>query len=324
MTEPGIEDATYLALSGGVGGAKLAAGLASVLPADRLTVIANTGDDFEHLGLHVSPDLDTLMYTLAGRASCETGWGLQGETWHFLEALEELGGDTWFRLGDRDLAVHVERTRRLAQGETLSEITSAFCASLGVGPRVAPMTDQPVRTLVESGERELAFQHYFVREKCEPAVTGVRFAGAEKSRLSAPFAAALGDADLAGIVLCPSNPFLSIDPILAVSGAPEALRAAAAPVVAVTPIVGGEALKGPTAKMMRELGMPVNALEVARHYARRDLLDGFVFDEADREMAAEAAGLGVAVLVTGTVMRSLEDRQALARQVLDFTAGLRG
>jgi LPPG:FO 2-phospho-L-lactate transferase len=317
------ESGHCLALSGGVGGAKLAVGLARVLAADRLTVIANTGDDFEHLGLYVAPDLDTVMYNLAGLANPVSGWGREGESWSFLGALEELGGETWFRLGDRDLAVHVERTRRLARGETLSEVTAALCGRLGVLPLIAPMSDQPVRTMIATPGGELAFQHYFVRDRCEPPVEGFRFAGVERARPSEALAAALADPELTSIVVCPSNPFVSVDPILAVPGVEDAMRLCAAPVIAVSPIVAGAALKGPAAKMMRELRVPVTAIEVARHYARRDLLDGFVLDAQDQALRGEVEALGLAVLVTDTVMVSLEDRERLAREVLEWASALR-
>jgi LPPG:FO 2-phospho-L-lactate transferase len=311
-----------LALSGGVGGAKLALGLSRVVVGDRLTVIANTGDDFEHLGFYVAPDLDTVMYNLAGLANPTTGWGRENETWSFLETLAGLGGETWFRLGDRDLAVHVERTRRLARGETLSQVTAALCERLGIVPRVAPMTDDPVRTMIGTPGGELAFQHYFVRDRCEPRVSGFRFAGIDTARPSPAFAGVLADPGLEAIVICPSNPFVSIDPILALPGVEAALRDAAAPVIAVSPIIVGAALKGPAAKMMRELRIPVTAVEVARHYTRRDLLDGFVLDRQDEAIAAEVEALGIAVLVSDTVMVSLDDRERLAREVLGLAAAL--
>ena len=313
-----------LALAGGVGGAKLAAGLQTALdaPADLLTVV-NTGDDFEHLGLHISPDLDTVTYTLSGRANPETGWGLAGETWRFLDALAALGGEDWFRLGDRDLATHVERTRRLRAGETLSRVTSDLSGRLGAPSRIAPMCDEPVRTVVETGAGDLPFQEYFVRRACEPAVRGLRFEGARSARMSAAFASALADPALEAVVVCPSNPYLSVDPILAVPGVREALARCAAPVVAVSPIVGGRAIKGPAAKIMRELGVEASAAAVADRY--RDLLDGFVLDETDRALARaiESAGAGVRVRVEQTVMHTGEDRVRLAAKVLEFARLLR-
>ena len=313
-----------LALAGGVGGAKLAAGLQAALdsPRDLLTAV-NTGDDFEHLGLTICPDLDTVMYTLSGRANPETGWGLAGESWNFLEALGALGGEDWFRLGDRDLATHVERTRRLRAGETLSRVTADLAARLGVPSRIAPMSDDPVRTVVETPDGDLPFQEYFVRRRCEPAVRGLRFEGAPAARMSAAFEAALADPGLDAVVVCPSNPYLSIDPILAVPGVRAALAGCAAPVVAVSPIVGGRAIKGPAAKIMEELGVEVSAAAVAARY--RDLVDGFVLDETDRALAAaieseDAAGgrAPLRVAVEQTVMRTGEDRTRLAAQVLGF------
>ena len=316
-----------LALAGGVGGAKLAAGLQAALdtPSDLLTVV-NTGDDFEHLGLSICPDLDTVMYTLSGRANPETGWGLAGETWHFLEALGTLGGEDWFRLGDHDLATHVERTRRLRAGETLSRVAADLSAHLGVPSRIAPMSDDPVRTVVETrDEGDLPFQEYFVRRRCDPAVQGLRFEGAPEARMSAAFTSALADPMLDAVVVCPSNPYLSVDPILAIPGVRAALAGCAAPVVAISPIVGGRAIKGPAAKIMEELGVEVSAATVADRY--RDFLDGFVLDETDRALAAaiESAdmGAGLRVRVEQTVMRTDEDRARLATSVLGFARLLR-
>ena len=301
-----------LALSGGIGGAKLALGLYRVLPPGRLTVVANTGDDFEHLGLLVSPDLDTLLYTLAGIDNPVTGWGRRDETWTFMKALESLGGETWFNLGDGDLATHVERTRRLAAGESLSQIADDFRRRLGISARLLPMSDDRVRTRLRTAEGWLDFQDYFVRQRCRPVVREIAFAGADQARPQPNFLAALADKNLRAVVICPSNPFISIDPILSLPGIHEALRACQAPVVAVSPIIGGKAVKGPTAKMMAELGLPVDAAAVARHYG--ELLDHYVADETD---ANEIGDLGLPVTVTRTFMLSLEDREALARVVLE-------
>ena len=314
-------DASYVALSGGVGGAKLALGLCDVLEdPGRLTVVANTGDDFEHLGLKVCPDLDTLTYTLAGLANPETGWGRAGESGAFMEALGALGGETWFFLGDKDLAIHVERTRRLRAGESLSAVTSDLCARLGIRARIVPMSDDPVPTIVETEEGPLAFQHYFVRERCRPRALSFRHEGAERARASAGFLDALAASDLGAVIVCPSNPYISIDPILAVPGVRAALEARRAPVIAVSPIVGGQAVKGPTAKMMAERGIAPSARAIAEHYA--GLIDGFVLDEADRNAAAGIAAAGVAIEVTATMMTAREEKQALARAVLDFAARL--
>ena len=314
-------EARYVALSGGVGGAKLALGLCDVLadPA-RLTVVANTGDDFEHLGLKVCPDLDTLTYTLAGLANEEAGWGRAGESGAFMEALGALGGETWFFLGDKDLAVHVERTRRLQAGESLSAVTASLCARLGIQAHIVPMSDDPVPTVVETAEGPLAFQHYFVRERCRPKVLGFRYQGAAQARPLAAFLDALGAADLGAVIVCPSNPYISIDPILAVPGVRDALGACGAPVIAVSPIVGGQAVKGPTAKMMSERGIAPSAAAIAEHYA--GLIDGFVLDEADRAQAAAIAAGGVAVEVTATMMTARAEKQALARAVLAFAGRL--
>ena len=317
---PGPAD-TWLLLSGGVGGAKLALGLDRLLPRGALTVIANTGDDFIHLGLAISPDLDTLTYTLADTVNPETGWGCRDETWNFMTALERVGGETWFRLGDRDLALHVERTRRLAAGEPLSQVTQTFCERLGIGSRILPMSDARVETRVVTADGVLEFQDYFVRRRAQPAVTGLRYAGAESARPPAAALNALDDPRLRAIFIAPSNPWLSIDPILAVPALRDALRAARVPVVAVSPIVQGAALKGPTAKIMAELGLPVTSASIARHY--REYLDGLILDERDAEEIAAIKEPGLETAMTTTVMRSLEDRISLARFAVDFAARLR-
>jgi LPPG:FO 2-phospho-L-lactate transferase len=303
-----------VALSGGIGGAKLVLGLSRVIPADDLVVIANTGDDFEHLGLAISPDLDTLMYALAGLDDPQRGWGRRAETWTFMAALAALGGEAWFKLGDGDLATHVERTHRRAAGETLSAVTADFCRRLGIATRLVPMSDDNVRTRLRTAEGWLEFQDYFVRRRCAPAVRELAYEGAASARPHPDVIAALADPRLRAVVVSPSNPFVSIEPILAVPGLREAIAACAAPVVAVSPIIGGRALKGPTAKMMNELGLPVTATAVARRY--RDLLDAYVLDRADAGSVAEAAELGIAVTVAHTLMNTLEEREALARHVL--------
>ena len=302
-----------LALAGGVGGAKLALGLAGVLPADELTVAVNTADDFEHLGFSISPDLDTVMYTLAGVANPETGWGRQGESWTVMEALGQLGGETWFRLGDKDLATHIERTRRLRAGETLSAITSDLARRLGVKPAMVPMSDDLVRTMVMTDQGELAFQDWFVRLQCRPTVRSVRFAGIESAK---PSPALLDMAGLRGVIVCPSNPFVSVAPILALSGMRTALETAKGPRIAVTPIVGGQAIKGPAAKMLAELGHDVSALGVARYY--RGLIDGFMLDKEDAALATDIEALGMRVRVADTMMRNDEDKRRLAADVLAF------
>jgi LPPG:FO 2-phospho-L-lactate transferase len=311
-------DAKVLALCGGVGGAKLALGLYRVLAPGRLTVAINTGDDFEHLGLHVSPDIDTVTYTLAGLNDTERGWGLADESWNFMAALGRLGGEKWFNLGDRDLATHVLRTIQLKEGRSLSEITAGFAARLGIDAHLLPMSDDPVRTKVSTPEGELDFQRYFVERQCAPEVRAITFEGVADARPHPALMQALADSSLAAIVICPSNPYLSVDPLLALPGLREALASAPPPVIAVSPIVGGAAVKGPTAKIMRELNLPVTTASVAEHY--RGLVDGLVIDESD---AAEAATLDLPVLATGTVMHTVEDKERLARAVLDFAHSLK-
>jgi len=309
----------YIALCGGVGGAKLAYGLSRVLDGAGLTIVVNTGDDFEHLGLHVSPDIDTVVYTLAGLANLKTGWGRAGETWTFMDTLRALGEEDWFLLGDGDLAMHVARTHRLRAGETLSEVCARVRERLGIAPAIVPMSDQPVRTMVDTDEGVLAFQDYFVRRKCEPAVRAVTFDGAGAARPSPGFQAAMAREDLAGIIVCPSNPYLSIDPLLAVPGIRAALEARRVPAVAVSPIVGGAAIKGPTAKIMNELGVKPDVAAVAAHYA--GLIDGMVADDADAARLRETP-LAVPAWTTQTVMKSESDRASLARFVIARCAEL--
>jgi LPPG:FO 2-phospho-L-lactate transferase len=307
-----------IALSGGVGGAKLALGLARVMPAQDLVVVVNTGDDFEHLGLSISPDIDTVTYTLAGLANRELGWGRHDETWSFMETMEALGSETWFRLGDRDVALHVERTRRLNNGEKLSSITADFCRRLGIQSRVVPMSDDPVRTRLRTDEGWLDFQEYFVHRRCEPVVHELLFQGAGAARAHPDFLSALADPSLQAIVICPSNPFISVEPILAIPGVRQSLIDSPAPIIAVSPIIAGQAVKGPTAKMMKELGLDPSAGTVAHRY--HDLLDGYVIDHADM---SEVVSIDARVTLAQTMMRTMEDREALARTVLDAAAVLR-
>jgi LPPG:FO 2-phospho-L-lactate transferase len=297
-----------VALSGGIGGAKLALGLSHVLPAEELLIVANTGDDFEHLGLSISPDIDTLTYTLAGLDNPQLGWGRRDESWNFMAALEALGGETWFRLGDRDLATHIERSRRLRAGETLSAITADFSRRLGIGPRLLPMSDDAVRTRIRSDEGWLDFQHWFVRLQCRPAVREVIFEGAAQARPQPAVLRALAERPRA-IIICPSNPLISVEPILAVPGIREAIAQSGAPVVAVSPIIAGQAVKGPTAKMLSELGTSPSAAAVAQRYG--GLLTGYVMEAED-----DASGIDARVFRAPTLMKTLEDKIALARAVL--------
>ncbi|MFN8433608.1 MAG: 2-phospho-L-lactate transferase [Anaerolineales bacterium] len=301
-----------VAFAGGVGGAKLAQGLAQTLPPKDLTIIVNTGDDFEHLGLYICPDLDTVCYTLGGLANSETGWGRAGETWNTITNVEKLGGPAWFRLGDSDIATHLERTRRLKEGKSLSEITKEFCKAWNITPTVLPMTDSPVRTMVDSDEGELAFQEYFVHRQCQPRVKGFRFDGVEVAEPAPGVREAIASAD--AIIFCPSNPWVSIDPILSV------VKEVNKPVFAVSPIIGGKTVKGPAAKMYSELGIEPSAYAVANHY--RTILEGFVLDNTDADMEKEIQELGFATLVTNTLMNQLTDRARLANDVLNFIRSL--
>lgn len=302
-----------LALTGGVGGAKLALGLSKVLPPDELMFAVNTGDDFEHLGLHISPDLDSLTYALSQQNNTETGWGRAGESWNFIETLDALGGEAWFRLGDKDLALHTARTQMLKAGATLSQATAAITQSMDIEHTVAPMSNSPVRTIVHSDQGDLAFQHYFVREGCGPKVNGFSFDGIESARLNPLIRDWL--ADCAGVIICPSNPFVSVDPLLHLDGFGEALKSL--PVIAVSPIVGGIAIKGPAAKMMQELDMPATALAVADHY--QGLIDGFIVDQTDAELVEQ---FNVPTISTPSVMVTLQDRIDLARTCVRFLASL--
>lgn len=311
-TTPRSISGRVVALSGGIGGAKLALGLSHVISPRDLTVVANTGDDFVHLGLRISPDIDTLTYVLAGLDDPVRGWGRRDETWTFMKALAQLGGDTWFQLGDGDLALHVERTRRLTQGETLSAITRDIGARLGIDAQILPMSDDPVTTRVRIQGGWIDFQDYFVRRRCEPSVQEITFAGAADAKAQPEVLAALADPTLRAVVICPSNPLISIEPILSIKAIREALKRCSAPVVAVSPIIGGQAVKGPTAKMLRELGIESSAASVARRYG--DLIDGYIIDTDD---SAEAKDIAVHVAVTRTLMKSLDDRKDLARMVLE-------
>ncbi|MEX2143534.1 MAG: 2-phospho-L-lactate transferase [Anaerolineales bacterium] len=305
-----------VALAGGVGGAKLAHGLTQVIPAEDLTLIVNTGDDFEHFGLSICPDLDTVCYTLAGLANPNTGWGRADETWNVQQSLAALDAPAWFSLGDRDLATHLERTRRLQAGEALSAITAGFCAAWGVPVTVLPMSDQPVRTMVDSDEGELAFQHYFVRRACQPKVKGFRFSGLEAAKPAPGVLGAINAAQL--IIICPSNPWVSIAPILALGEVRAAL--AGQPIVAVSPIIAGKAVKGPAAKMFAELGITPSALAVARYYG--SLLSGLVIDLVDVGQAEGVRELGIIPLVTATLMEDRAGRTRLAAEVLEFGKSL--
>jgi LPPG:FO 2-phospho-L-lactate transferase len=290
----------------------MAHGLAEHLSPEELTIIVNTGDDFEHLGLSISPDLDTVCYTLAGLANFETGWGRANETWNTISNVEKLGGPNWFRLGDQDIATHLERTRRLKEGQPLSQITKDFCKAWGIRHTILPMSDTPVRTMVNTDEGELAFQEYFVHRRCEPKVKGFRFDGVDSAEAAPGTKEAIDKAD--AIIICPSNPWVSIDPILKV------IKKISKPVVAVSPIIGGKTVKGPAAKMYAELGIEPSALAVAEHY--RHLLAGYVLDHVDSELQESVNRLHIKTFATDTLMNHLTDRARLANDVLHFIGSL--
>lgn len=307
-----------VALCGGVGGAKLADGLARLLRSDQLSIIINTGDDFRHLGLWISPDIDSVLYALAGLSDPVRGWGRRDESWNFMAALRQLGGPAWFQLGDADLATHLERTRRLAQGESLSAITAQFARALGIGACLLPMSDDPVNTRLLTDQGWLEFQDYFVHRQCQPRVERIEFQGAESARALPEALEALRRPDLRAIVICPSNPFVSIEPMLALPAIRQALRERRAPAIAVTPIIAGRAVKGPAAKMLCELGLEVSGLSVARRYS--GLIDAFLLDHTDPPAVPIP---GMKLSHAPTLMQSAQDRVQLAQAVLELADGLR-
>jgi LPPG:FO 2-phospho-L-lactate transferase len=314
-----------IALSGGVGGAKLALGLQAALDADDLTIVVNTADDFEHLGLPICPDLDTMMYTLSGVSNQTQGWGLRDESWRVMEGLETLSGSTWFRLGDLDLATHLRRRELLDQGLSLTQVTAVLCRAFGVMPRVLPMSDQRVRTFVDSERGQLTFQDYFVRQQCQPLVTGFTFKGINDAAPQKEWLSQLADSDLRAVIICPSNPYVSVGPILKLPGVIGALKDCDAPVIAVTPIVSGMAIKGPAAKMMTELGMASTVENVFTYYRSEfgDILDGVVIDYRDAD-SVSALSMDYAVITADTVMHNNADKLRLAKEVLDFSNMLWG
>ncbi len=309
---------SIVALSGGVGGAKLSMGLYRVLPPESLTVIVNTGDDFEHLGLRICPDLDTTLYTLAGIEHSGQGWGRRDETWTLMRALGALGGETWFQLGDADTALHLSRTADLRAGTPLSKVVAEFTRRLGIKATILPMTDASVATRVVTDEGELAFQDYFVRRRCKPRTFAIQFDGAATAPAAPGVCEALSSPELEAIAVCPSNPYLSIDPLLAIPDLRAALERRRVPAIAVSPLIGGAAVKGPTAKIMNELGIETSARAIATHY--RGLIDGLVIDAAD---APAATGVGIPVFATATLMTTLDDRARVARFVLECAANAR-
>lgn len=303
-----------LALAGGVGGAKLVVGLAQCLDPGELIVGVNTGDDEIFHGLHVSPDLDTMMYTLAGLSNPETGWGLQGDTFQALSMLRSYGLDTWFNLGDRDLATHIRRTQLLGQGSTLSEVTAQLCSALGVRHAIVPMSDQPVRTVLDTADGRLSMQEYFVKRRAQPDVSAVHYEGASDASPSPGLENGLSQARM--LVICPSNPALSINPIIAVAGMKERLAGFSGIRVAVSPIVGNDAVRGPAGRIMASLGHEVSVVGVARAY--REFSDVLVIDRQDEALVPEVSDVGLRPVVANTIMNSLQDRVDLARTVLSF------
>jgi LPPG:FO 2-phospho-L-lactate transferase len=307
-----VKRSHVVALAGGVGAARFLDGLTRVIEPERVYIIGNTADDAEIHGLHISPDLDTVMYTLAGLANPLHGWGIRGDSFRCLEALGRLGADTWFQLGDLDLATHLHRTERLRQGATLSEVTSELIATLKVRSTLVPMSNERVRTRICTPTDELEFQTYFVKRRARDRVTAMRFEGASEAAPAPGLLEAIEKAE--AIILCPSNPFISIGPILAVPGIREALQRKREKVAAISPIVGGRALKGPAAKMMKSMKLRAAASEVAKLYV--DFTSVFVMDEVDRKQAAQVEALDIRPVVTNTIMRGLRERKALARVVL--------
>ena len=306
-------------LSGGVGGAKLVLGLSQVLNNDDFMTIVNTGDDFVHLGLKICPDIDTIIYTLAELVDQERGWGLKDESWNFLDKTKLLGGESWFNLGDKDLATHVHRTQRLAKGEDLTSITKNLASSFGVEAKIVPMTNDLVSTVVETREGDLAFQHYFVRDRCLPIVKRFRFEGIKSSVINPSIKEYGEENNKSAVLLAPSNPFVSIDPIIGVPGMTEELVKMKGPKIAISPIINNKAIKGPAAKMMQELGIPSTSIEVTNHY--KGLIDAVVIDHADAALSEKIEDMGIKVFVTNTVIHSLKEKITLANECLNFIEG---
>jgi LPPG:FO 2-phospho-L-lactate transferase len=306
-----------LLLAGGVGGGKLARGLAAAVDADLLTIIVNVADDFQHFGLKICPDLDSVLYAMAGVANAETGWGREAETWNFMSSMKDFGGDSWFRLGDKDLATHVFRTSLLRTEISLSEVTLRLCQAFHIRARLAPATDAEIQTVVHTREgQELSFQAYFVQMQCKPQFAEIEYRGAAEATPSEAFLAAVSDPALSAIIIAPSNPVLSISPILAIPQITTAFGTTNVPVVAISPIVSGKAIKGPAAKILAEIGIEASALGIAQFY--QDRIDGIVIDTKDAKLARQIEDLGIAVHVTNTIMITDGDRERLAQDTLQF------
>lgn len=308
--------AKVVALSGGVGGAKLVRGLSQILPPKDMTVIVNTGDDFKHLGLHVSPDIDSVLYALAGLDDPIRGWGRRDETWNFLDALKTLGGESWFQLGDKDLAVHVERSHMLSCGKSLSQATSDLAIRLGISLNILPMSNDPVATTIVTDSGLMPFQEYFVKERCKPVLRGVQYEGAAEALPAGGVCDSLRSKDMSCVIICPSNPFLSVGPILAIPEIRLVLADVTVPIIAVSPIVGGQALKGPAAKILGELGRPVNPVSIAEYY--RGLVTAIVIDECDEVFKPQIEALGLVCMCTRTIMKNDRDKATLADDLIRF------
>ncbi len=309
---------SVIAISGGVGGSKLALGLANSINPEDLMILANIGDDFKHFGLHICPDLDTLMYTLSSKSDIQKGWGIANETWGVMNALEKIGGETWFRLGDMDLATHLERTKRLQSGESLSETIHYLCKKFGIKSRIIPASDDKLQTIIKTLEGDLEFQEYFVKKGCKPIVSGFSFSGAKKGSPNDEFITALKSPNLKAVIICPSNPLISIDPILAVNGVRKGLRDCRAPVVAVSPIIADSGIKGPISKQLTELGYKVSVTTIANFY--RDFIDGFVIDYKDNSYVDELESLGIRIKVCNILMNNINTKIELAKKILEFSS----
>ncbi len=305
----------HLALSGGVGGAKLVSGLSRIIPEGELLVAANTGDDFTHMGLHISPDIDSIFYAVTDLNNTETGWGRVNETWNFMEAVKGFGGENWFNLGDRDLAMHVMRSDWLRQGYSLSDVTDKFCTALKVNFKLAPMSDNPVATMIETDQGMMAMQDYFVRERCAPIAKSFTYEGASTACTNPAILKAFNNPDLQSIIICPSNPYLSIDPILALADIRAALHQASVPVIAVSPIVGGAALKGPLGKIMTELGLEPSSLNIAKHYG--ELIDVLIIDQQDAPEKTAIEQLGIQCITAPSIMETVDDQKTLAHFIIE-------
>ena len=308
-------DTKIVALCGGIGGSKLALGLNNVLDQKNLSIITNTGDDFLYLGFYICPDIDTVIYTLAGVNNKETGWGREDETWKTLDVLEELGADTWFQLGDKDLGLHLFRSKEKRNGELLTTITRRITNKFRLKTNVLPMSNHPVQTFLETEDGEMSFQDYFVKNKCKPKVKNILFKS-KKPVATDAVKRSLMDKNLDGIVFCPSNPYLSIDPILSINRIRKLIENQKKPRIAISPIVGHDSVKGPTSKLMKEMGVEVSSLSIAKHY--KGLIDGIIIDHEDEKEAQKIREMGIEVKLSKIIVETLEEKMRLAKESLEF------